>query len=111
MDDEEDVTLANPFPSPPSHYAKYTAHNLRLLALIRERSRVSSGEPIEVPEQQKALSDQQDVPEWQLTQLEKPRVDWIRDEGYYTVFGQTWKVGCRLTLRSTNQCIVAAGRS
>jgi len=44
--------------------------------------------------QHDALSDQTDVPDWQLTQLEKPRVDWILDEPepYYDVFGDRWFV-------------------
>ena len=34
MDDEE-TELRNPFPSPPSHYTRYTNHNLKLLELQR----------------------------------------------------------------------------
>ncbi|KAG6911587.1 hypothetical protein DXG01_011890 [Tephrocybe rancida] len=89
MDDEE-AELRNPFPSPPSHYTKYSTHNLNLLALLRER----------VPDQadninqHEVLSDQTDVPDWPLTQLEKPRVDWILEEpdAYYDVFGDRWFV-------------------
>ena len=36
--DEEETELHNPFPSPPSHYQNYTAHNLKLLSLLRERA-------------------------------------------------------------------------
>lgn len=88
MDDEE-AELRNPFPSPPSHYVKYTSHNLNLLALLKERA----------PDDQNAnqydvLRDQTDIPEWPLTQLEKPRVDWILDEPdpYYEVYGERWPV-------------------
>ncbi len=86
---EEDTgELRNPFPSPPSHYTKYTSHNLRLLALLKERA----GD-IPEPNQQEILHEP-DVPDWHLTQLEKPRVDWILDEpdAYYDVFGDRWFV-------------------
>lgn len=89
MEDDE-TELQNPFPSPPSHYVKYTAHNLKLLSLLRERSGNSAADA----DQRQVLSDQSDVPDWQLIQLEKPRVDWILDEpeAYYNVFGDTWFV-------------------
>ncbi|KAJ3989580.1 MED7 protein-domain-containing protein [Lentinula detonsa] len=88
--DDDDAELRNPFPSPPSHYTKYTSHNLHLLDLLKER----------VPDtdlafnQHEILKDQTDVPDWPLTQLEKPRVDWILkgDEPYYDVFGDRWFV-------------------
>ncbi|KAG6867913.1 hypothetical protein C0993_009543 [Termitomyces sp. T159_Od127] len=88
MDDEE-AELRNPFPSPPSHYTKYSSHNLRLLALLRERA---PDQPD--ANQHQVLSDQSDVPDWSLTQLEKPRVDWILEEpdAYYDVFGDRWFV-------------------
>ncbi|CCL99077.1 uncharacterized protein FIBRA_01089 [Fibroporia radiculosa] len=87
--EEEEAELRNPFPSPPSHYTKYTTHNLRLLDLFRERVADAN---ISSASQYEALSDQNDVPEWPLVQLEKPRVDWILEEGHYTVFGDTWFV-------------------
>jgi hypothetical protein len=89
MEDEQEAELRNPFPSPPSHYANYTAHNLKLLSLLRERA---EGQNVEGLTQNDILSDQADVPDWPLTSLEKPRVDWIREEGHYTVFGDTWLV-------------------
>jgi len=70
-----------------SHYTNYTAHNLRLLSLLKERTELQNASE---STQTDVLSDQKDVPEWPLTSLEKPRVDWIREEGYYTVFGDTW---------------------
>lgn len=89
MDDEE-TELRNPFPSPPSHYTRYTPHNLKLLELLRERQ----GEDADLYalNQYEVLSDQTDVPGWPIAQLEKPRVDWILEEGHYTVFGDTWFV-------------------
>ncbi|KAI0827401.1 MED7 protein-domain-containing protein [Trametes gibbosa] len=87
MDDEE-TELRNPFPSPPSHYTRYTNLNLKLLKVLRERA----GEDADLYalNQYEVLSDQTDVPDWPLAQLEKPRVDWILEEGHYTVFGDTW---------------------
>jgi mediator of RNA polymerase II transcription subunit 7 len=87
--DEGEAELRNPFPSPPSHYRKYTSHHLKLLTLLRERSANNPD-----ASQYDILSDQSDVPEWPLTELEKPRVDWILDEpdGYYEVFGDRWFV-------------------
>ncbi|TFK83179.1 hypothetical protein K466DRAFT_647727 [Polyporus arcularius HHB13444] len=89
MDDEE-TELRNPFPSPPSHYQRYTTHNLKLLDLLRQR--VGEDADLSTVNQYEVLSDQTDVPEWPLAQLEKPRVDWILEEGHYTVFGDTWFV-------------------
>lgn len=88
-DDDEEAELRNPFPSPPSHYTNYTAHNLNLLSLYKERTADTDASELD---QQKILSDQTDVPEWPLVQLEKPRVDWILEDGYYNVFGDTWFV-------------------
>ncbi|OJT14055.1 Mediator of RNA polymerase II transcription subunit 7 [Trametes pubescens] len=89
MDDEE-TELRNPFPSPPSHYTRYTTHNLKLLELLRERQ----GEDADLYalNQYEVLSDQTDVPDWPIAQLEKPRVDWVLEEGHYTVFGDTWSL-------------------
>ena len=101
--DEDEAELRNPFPSPPSHYTKYTTHNLNLLALLKER----------VPDTDLAfnlheiLQDQTDVPDWPLTQLEKPRVDWILQdpEPYYDVFGDRWFVSMLI------DCLFSALRS
>ncbi|KAJ7103286.1 MED7 protein-domain-containing protein [Mycena belliarum] len=87
--DDDDGELRNPFPSPPSHYTKYTSHNLALLALYNQRLPEHPN-----PVQHHVLSDQTDVPEWPLTQLEKPRIDWILEEpdASYEVFGDRWFV-------------------
>ena len=89
MEDEQEAELRNPFPSPPSHYTNYTTHNLQLFSLLKERT---EGQNTSELTQTEMLSDQTDVPEWPLTSLEKPRVDWIREEGYYDVFGDRWFV-------------------
>lgn len=87
--EEEEAELRNPFPSPPSHYKNYTNHNIQLLSLLRERI---GDADLSAVNQYEVLADQQDVPEWPLAQLEKPRVDWIMEEGHYSVFGETWYV-------------------
>ncbi|KAF9654090.1 hypothetical protein BDM02DRAFT_13547 [Thelephora ganbajun] len=89
--DEDETELRNPFPSPPSHYQNYTAHNLKLLSLLREGAE-PEGIDLSNVNQRAILSDQSDIPEWPLAQLEKPRVDWIIEEGHYTVFGDTWQI-------------------
>ena len=90
MNDSEDTSeLRNPFPSPPSHYVLYTSHNLSLLSLLKERDPENTNN-----NQTEILNDQNEVPDWPLTQLEKPRVDWILEEpdAYYDVFGDRWFV-------------------
>ena len=88
LEEDQEAELRNPFPSPPSHYQNYSSHNLNLLSLLKERQ----NEENKHTSQQELLKDQEDVPDWPLTQLEKPRVDWIVEDGSYTVFGDTWPV-------------------
>ena len=89
--EEEEAELRNPFPSPPSHYNNYTLHNLKLLAFLKEQV-ADQNVHLRTVNQHEILSDQADVPSWSLVQLEKPRVDWILEEGHYNVFGDTWFV-------------------
>ena len=89
MEDEQEAELRNPFPSPPSHYINFTTHNLKLLSLLKERV---EGQGTSETAQKEILSDQSDLPDWPLTSLEKPRVDWIKEDGYYNIFGDTWFV-------------------
>jgi len=84
---DEEAELRNSFPSPPSHYVNYTPHNLKLLEILKERV-----ENVNSANQHEVLSDQSDVPAWPLAQLEKPRVDWILEDGHYNVFGDMWFV-------------------
>ncbi|KAG8219650.1 hypothetical protein J3R82DRAFT_605 [Butyriboletus roseoflavus] len=70
--EEEETELRNPFPSPPSHYSNYTAHNLRLFELLRERVKDQNVDISNV-NQHDILSDQTNVPSWPLTRLERPR--------------------------------------
>ena len=88
LEEDQEAELRNPFPSPPSHYQNYSSHKLNLLSLLKERQ----NEENKYTSQQELLKDQEDVPDWPLTQLEKPRVDWIVEDGSYTVFGDTWPV-------------------
>ncbi|TFK30836.1 hypothetical protein FA15DRAFT_699260 [Coprinopsis marcescibilis] len=92
MDDDTEHELRNPFPSPPSHYTKYSSHNLKLLALLKDRLPLDAD--ISTVNQRDLLSDQKDLPDWDLVQLEKPRVDWILDEPepYYEVYGERFPV-------------------
>lgn len=93
LEEDEEAELRNPFPSPPSHYQKYTTHNLHLLSLLKSRVPAKNeDEPEPERDQREVLADEKDVPDWPLTQLEKPRVDWILEEGEYNVFGDTWFV-------------------
>jgi hypothetical protein len=105
--DEQEAELRNPFPSPPSHYTNYTTHNLALLALLNERTDPTSSES---QSQQQVLSDCTDVPDWSLRQLEKPRVDWILEDGHYNVFGDTWFVSVHSSVKSRQSLIrIATG--
>ncbi|KAH8119920.1 MED7 protein-domain-containing protein [Phellopilus nigrolimitatus] len=92
LDDDIEAELRNPFPSPPSHYQQYSTHNFCLLALLNSRQAENVSDNGEKKDQHDVLADQKDVPDWPLTQLEKPRVDWILEEGQYSVFGDTWHV-------------------
>jgi len=89
--EEEEAELRNPFPSPPSQYTNYTTHNLNLLEALKERAAAANVD-LEASDQHALLSDQSSVPSWSLVQLEKPRVDWILEDGHYSVFGDQWFV-------------------
>ena len=38
------------------------------------------------------MKDEEEVEDWYLKKLEKRSVDWIVEDGSYTVFGDTWPV-------------------
>ncbi|KAF8341294.1 MED7 protein-domain-containing protein [Cantharellus anzutake] len=85
--------IVNPFPSPSSYYKLYTEHNLNLLHLLRTRTSTSVHDPIPPEAQQhQSLFDQSQVPPWDLTTLERPRADWIVEEGNYETFGDFWPI-------------------
>lgn len=87
--------ITNPFTFPPSQYRRYTKRNLVLLELLRTRSSTSLHNDIPLNEQNKALEDQLpgDPLEWDLTTLERPKIDWIIEDGGYEAFGEFWPVG------------------
>ncbi|KZW03574.1 hypothetical protein EXIGLDRAFT_758922 [Exidia glandulosa HHB12029] len=89
-DDELEGELRNPFPSPPSHYTRFTSQNLKLLSLLK--TRVENGDAAPDDRQTTVLADQKDVPDWDLRLLEPPRVDWMLEDGEYSAFGDTWKL-------------------
>jgi mediator of RNA polymerase II transcription subunit 7 len=95
MDIEQDAELRNPFPSPPSLYQNYTNRNLELLELFQSRVEGDISEA----DQATLLEDQDDLPDWPLTSLEKPRVDWVVESGSYQSFGETWNVNQRRVFR------------
>ncbi|KZS95896.1 hypothetical protein SISNIDRAFT_329318 [Sistotremastrum niveocremeum HHB9708] len=86
--DDAPVEVTTPFPSPPTQYSHYTTRHLSLLELLNAR-RAEAG-PDDDVSQRKLLEEEDGVPDWPLESLEKPRVDWILEEGQYTVFGDTW---------------------
>lgn len=95
---EDEQTLQNPFPSPPSIYVNYTNHNIHLLSLLRTRLEASGESVAELDEseivkkQHELLANETNIPDWPLTQLEKPRADWIVEDGYYNAYGDSWFV-------------------
>lgn len=88
----ETTEIVNPFPNPPSHFKHYTKHNLELLSLLRARSETRAHDVLSLEEQSGVLSDQGPLPAWDLTTLERPRADWIIEEGGYQTFGEFWPV-------------------
>ena len=87
--------IANPFTYPPSQYRSYTKRNLVLLELLRSRSGTKLHDEVPVEEQRRLLADQSEPPvEWDLTRLERPRVDWIEEDVGHETFGEFWPVCC-----------------
>jgi hypothetical protein len=85
--------IANPFTYPPSQYRLYTKRNLVLLGLLRSRSGTKLHDEVPVEEQRRLLADQSEPPvEWDLTRLERPRLDWIEEDGGHETFGDFWPV-------------------
>jgi hypothetical protein len=85
--------IANPFTFPPSQYRLYTKRSLVLLELLRSRSGTKLYDEIPIEEQQRILADQgEPAVEWDLTRLERPRLDWIEADGGYEAFGEFWPV-------------------
>lgn len=92
--------IANPFTFPPSQYRQYTKRNLVLLDLLRSRSGTKLHDAISLEKQTQLLEDQGEPLDWTLTRLERPRADWIEQEGGYETFGEFWPVCVLLPPRS-----------
>lgn len=97
--DEETLEVASTFPHPPPRHLNFTPHNLRLLSLLQQHdaaSRSPAPDPSSADykgKQREVLSEEQDVPEWDLRQeLLPPRVDWIIEDGGYEAFGDYFPV-------------------
>jgi mediator of RNA polymerase II transcription subunit 7 len=69
---EDDSLETSFFPAPAPYYTRYTSDNLAL--------------PLAAPVQ---LPNGQEV---SRAELEPPNIDWIVEEGSYSVFGETWPV-------------------
>lgn len=70
------------FPSPPAYYKRYTTANL---ALDSSEYLTTAGD--------EAVS---------AAELQPPNLDWVKERGHYTVFGQTWPIEDQeQTLRDT----------
>lgn len=87
---DEDGEIGNPFHYPPSHYKNNTKANHTLLALLRERTETSVHDPISLEQQRDVLGEQS--VDLDLTALERPRADWIVEEGWFEAFGDKWPV-------------------
>jgi hypothetical protein len=101
---DEPTEIQSTFPAPPAHYLRYTNSNLQLLAQLKEKlgleapSYHPTAEDSPYPDvqairqQHTLLADAHDVPDWDLLELQKPRADWIVEEGGYSTFGDQWQV-------------------
>ncbi|KZT56721.1 hypothetical protein CALCODRAFT_497039 [Calocera cornea HHB12733] len=79
---DEPLEVGATFPAPPRFYNRYTTRNLELL----EKLKVDGSD---------ALVGEQDLPEWDLAELDPPRADWIVEEGGYSSFGDFFPIPSR----------------
>ncbi|KAG8775647.1 Mediator of RNA polymerase II transcription subunit 7 [Ceratobasidium sp. 428] len=101
---DEPTEIQSTFPAPPAHYLRYTNANLQLLAQLKEKlgpnapSFHPASEDLPYPDvqavrqQHALLTDAHDVPDWDLLELQRPRADWIVEEGGYSTFGEQWQL-------------------
>ena len=87
--DNETVEVGSTFPAPPSYYKHFTQQNIDLVDKVP--SEIEPGlEPFQHWYKQETGDDTSvDL----RTQLTKPRVDWIVEDGYYSAYGELWPVG------------------
>jgi len=81
------------FPAPPERFKAFTETNLNLLKLLRERTNTSEGQALpEGTSQAEVLNDQaaDSIPAFELTDLEKPHVDWVVEGGRFDMFSNPW---------------------
>ncbi|CAE6472077.1 unnamed protein product [Rhizoctonia solani] len=101
---DEPGEIQSTFPTPPAHYVRYTSSNLQLLSQLKTKlgsdapSYHPSSDDLPYPDvqairqQHNLLSDARGVPDWDLLELQPPRVDWIVEEGGYSTFGEQWSI-------------------
>ncbi|GAB1517374.1 hypothetical protein RhiTH_000421 [Rhizoctonia solani] len=101
---DEPGEIQSTFPTPPAHYVRYTSSNLQLLNQLKTKlgSDAPSYHPASddlpypdvqaIRQQHNLLSDARGVPDWDLLELQPPRVDWIVEEGGYSTFGEQWSI-------------------
>jgi len=83
------------FPAPPERFKAFTETNLNLLKLLRERTNTSEGQALpEGTSQAEVLNDQaaDSIPAFELTDLEKPHVDWVVEGGRFDMFSNPWAI-------------------
>lgn len=92
---QETLEVGSTFPAPPNYFKYFTNSNLQVLNDI----------PHDLPNDFLSYQSfiKNNVVEYDHQSLEnvdlrkvlnKPRLDWIEDDGYYTVFGDYWPVSC-----------------
>ncbi|KAL5635901.1 hypothetical protein ACGC1H_004639 [Rhizoctonia solani] len=101
---DEPTEIQSTFPTPPAHYIRYTNANLQLLNQLKTKlgpdapAYHPASDDLPYPDvqairqQHNLLSDARDVPDWDLLELQPPRVDWIVEEGGYSTFGDQWAI-------------------
>lgn len=114
--DAEDGLATSFFPLPPAAYKNFTSRNFKLLKLIQEHEQDEDQQSWDELDAQQRMERQRAIiqehgsaltkakggdeaeeapqlPDWDLRmELEKPRVDWVVEDGFYNTFGQTWPV-------------------
>ncbi|KAJ1310131.1 hypothetical protein OPQ81_006876 [Rhizoctonia solani] len=101
---DEPGEIQSTFPTPPAHYIRYTNANLQLLNQLKAKlgpdapPHHPASDDLPYPDiqairqQHNLLPDARDVPDWDLLELQPPRVDWIVEEGGYSTFGDHWAI-------------------
>ncbi|KAG8863077.1 Mediator of RNA polymerase II transcription subunit 7 [Tulasnella sp. 330] len=83
------------YPVPPARFKSFTDANLKHLKLVRERTRTTIHEPLpEGTTQADILNDQppESIPDFDVSVLERPRIDWILEGGRFEMFNDPWPI-------------------